>query len=258
MKTIKIPLSVAGIDNAIREINRYQSWLKAKTSVLLDRLAQEGLSVASANFAKAAYDGTNDVSVSVEQRRAGVRAVVAVGASVLFIEFGTGVTYPDNHPEAAEQGMRRGEYGAGHGKQPSWGYYGEPGTNGVVHTKKDGKEVVITQGNPANMSMYETVKHLEGILARTGKGGISMIDVESQIYTPIAVALRETFPGIDVSGEYVKAPSAFPHVSIVEQDNYPTLEHLSTSDKEQFATLMYEVNVYSNNRPVRKANAGTS
>ena len=111
MKTIKIPLSVAGIDNAIREINRYQSWLKAKTSVLLDRLAQEGLSVASANFAKAAYDGTNDVSVSVEQRGAGVRAVVAVGASVLFIEFGTGVTYPDNHPEAAEHGMRRGEYG---------------------------------------------------------------------------------------------------------------------------------------------------
>ena len=26
------------------------------------------------------------------------------------------------------------------------------------------QEVVITQGNPANMSMYETVKHLEGIL----------------------------------------------------------------------------------------------
>lgn len=79
-----------------------------------------------------------------------------------------------------------------------------------------------------------------------------MIDVESQIYTPIAVALREAFPGIDVSGEYVKAPSTFPHVSIVEQDNYPTLEHLSTSDKEQFATLMYEVNVYSNKSTSKK------
>ena len=101
MKTIKVPLSVAGIDNAIREIDRYKSWLKARTSVLLDRLAQEGLSVASANFAKAAYDGTNDVSVSVEQREQSVRAVVAVGASVLFIEFGTGVVYPDNHPDAA-------------------------------------------------------------------------------------------------------------------------------------------------------------
>ena len=166
MKTIKIPLSVAGIDNAIREINRYQSWLKAKTSVLLDRLAQEGLSVASANFAKAAYDGTNDVSVSVEQRRAGVRAVVAVGASVLFIEFGTGVTYPDNHPEAAEHGMSRGEYGAGHGKQQTWGYYGEAGTNGVEFTKPNGNTVVLTHGNPANMSMYETVKHLEGVLPR--------------------------------------------------------------------------------------------
>lgn len=80
-----------------------------------------------------------------------------------------------------------------------------------------------------------------------------MIDVENQIYTPIAEALREAFPGIDTSGEYVKAPSAFPHVSIVEQDNYPTLEHLSTSDKELFATLMYEVNVYSNKSTSKKS-----
>lgn len=166
MKTIKVPLSVAGIDNAIRELDRYQNWLRTRTNLLLDRLAQEGFSVASANFAKAVYDGTNDVSVSVEQRGEGARAIVAVGASVLFIEFGTGVVYPDNHPEAAEHGMRRGEYGAGHGKQPSWGYYGEPGTNGIEYTKKSGNTVVLTHGNPANMSMYETVKYLEGILPR--------------------------------------------------------------------------------------------
>ena len=80
-----------------------------------------------------------------------------------------------------------------------------------------------------------------------------MIDVENQIYTPIAEALREAFPGIDTSGEYVKAPSAFPHVSIVEQDNYLTLTHLSTSDSEEFATIMYEVNVYSNKSSGKKA-----
>ena len=34
-----------------------------------------------------------------------------------------------------------------------------------------------------------------------------MIDIENQIYTPIAAALREKFPGISVSGEYVIAPS---------------------------------------------------
>ena len=164
MKTVKVPLSQRGIDTLLREIERYTVWLKERSQVLLDRLAQAGYEVASARFAKAAYDGTNDASVSLETRSEGVRAVVAVGASVLFIEFGTGVTYPDNHPQAAELGMKRGEYGQGHGKQSSWGYYGDPGTNGVVKMKKDGSTVVITHGNPANMPMYETVKELEAML----------------------------------------------------------------------------------------------
>lgn len=164
MKTVKVPLSQRGIDTLLREIESYTVWLKERSQVLLDRLTQAGFEVASARFAKAAYDGTNDASVSLETRSEGVRAVVAVGASVLFIEFGTGVTYPDNHPQAAELGMKRGEYGQGHGKQSSWGYYGDPGTNGVVKMKKDGSTVVITHGNPANMPMYETVKELEAML----------------------------------------------------------------------------------------------
>ena len=164
MKTVKVPLSQRGIDTLLREIESYTVWLKERSKVLLDRLAQAGFEVASTRFAKAVYDGTNDASVSLETRSEGVRAVVAVGASVLFIEFGTGVTYPDNHPQAAELGMKRGEYGQGHGKQSSWGYYGDPGTNGVVKMKKDGSTVVITHGNPANMPMYETVKELEAML----------------------------------------------------------------------------------------------
>lgn len=164
MKTVKVPLSQRGINTLLREIESYTVWLKERSQVLLDRLAQAGFEIASARFAKAAYDGTNDASVSMETRSEGVRAVVAVGASVLFVEFGTGVTYPDNHPQAAELGMKRGEYGKGHGKQSSWGYYGDPGTNGVVKMKKDGSTVVITHGNPANMPMYETVKELEAML----------------------------------------------------------------------------------------------
>lgn len=163
-RKVKIPLTVKGIEQAIKAVEDYKIWLKERSQVLLDRLAQAGFEVASARFAKAAYDGTNDASVSLETRSDGVRAVVAVGASVLFIEFGTGVTYSDNHPQAAELGMKRGEYGQGHGKQSSWGYYGDPGTNGVVKTKKDGSTVVITHGNPANMPMYETVKELEAML----------------------------------------------------------------------------------------------
>ena len=158
---INVPLSGRGIDRLIREIENWKNRLQERIEVFLDRVAQEGMEIASAKFSQAVYDGTNDVSVTVEPRGNNVRAVVATGGATLFIEFGTGVTYPDDHPEAGELGMKRGEYGQGHGKQQSWGYYGEPGTNGVLKKKKNGRFVVITRGNPANMPMYETVKELQ-------------------------------------------------------------------------------------------------
>ena len=107
MKTIQVPLSVSGIRKLLKELSSYEVWLKERTGIFIDRLAEEGLSIASAKFSQAVYDGTNDVSVSVEQREGNAKAIVAIGASVLFIEFGTGVTYPDNHPEAHELGMTK-------------------------------------------------------------------------------------------------------------------------------------------------------
>ena len=41
------------------------------------------------------------------------------------------------------------------GKRHSWYYYGDPGTNGVLgKVTKDGKQAVMTHGNPAAMPMY--------------------------------------------------------------------------------------------------------
>ena len=122
MKKVAITLSGRDIDHLIREVEDWKNWLLDRTTIFLGRLAQEGMEIASAKFEQAVYDGTNDVSVTVEPRGNNVRAVVATGRATLFIEFGTGVTYPDNHPEAGELGMKRGEYGQGHGKQQSWGY----------------------------------------------------------------------------------------------------------------------------------------
>lgn len=79
-----------------------------------------------------------------------------------------------------------------------------------------------------------------------------MIDIEKLIYTPIAEALRKRFKGISVSGEYVNAPPKFPYVSIVEQDNYMSVNRLDSSESEKFATLMYEVNVYSDKAGSKK------
>ena len=80
-----------------------------------------------------------------------------------------------------------------------------------------------------------------------------MIDIERQVYTPIAAALREQFSGITVSGEYVNAPSKFPYASIIEQDNYTTSGHMDSGDEERFATVMYEVNVYSDKAGSKKS-----
>ena len=168
-QTINVPLSGRGIERLIRETENRKNRLQERTAVFLERLVAVGVGIASACFDDAAYDGTNDVVVSAEYRGENARAIVAVGKAVLFIEFGTGVTYPDNHPEAEELGMKRGEYGQGHGKQHSWGYYGEPGTNGVRKEKKNGGFVVITHGNPANMPMYETVKELQDRLTEIAK-----------------------------------------------------------------------------------------
>ena len=79
-----------------------------------------------------------------------------------------------------------------------------------------------------------------------------MIDIESAVFTPVAKALRDAFPGISVSSTYVHAPKSFPHVSLVEQDNYPTGERLDNGPEETFATVMYEVNVYSDKATGKK------
>lgn len=82
-----------------------------------------------------------------------------------------------------------------------------------------------------------------------------MIDLESPLFTEIAGALRSTYPGITVYGEYVPAPAGFPSVSIVEMDNSTFLPTWSNRATEQYALVMYEVNVYSNLTRGKKAQA---
>lgn len=161
-RVIKVKLTSAGIDQAIKELEDYKKWLVTKTKEFLQALADEGAEIANAKFGQAVYDGTNDVKCSVEERGEFKVAVVAIGGATLFIEFGTGVKYPDNHPEAGKHGMVRGEYGYRLGRlEKGWRYTGDPGSHGEVITEGKHAGEVHTYGNPANMSMYQTVRELE-------------------------------------------------------------------------------------------------
>lgn len=169
-KTIRIALNPNSIDRAIRELESYRSALERKLSTLIQRLADIGFTVASAGYQNAIYDGTNDVSVAIEDGGALKKAVVAVGSAVLFIEFGTGVFYADNYPGEKPAGIsERGGYGKGRGKQNTWGYYGDPGTNGVEITKPNGKTVVLTHGNPSNPVMYNSTLAMKQAIAEIAK-----------------------------------------------------------------------------------------
>ena len=81
-----------------------------------------------------------------------------------------------------------------------------------------------------------------------------MINVENDIYTAVATALRAEFPGIFVSGEYVTTPAAFPAVTLIESDNYVDTT-MSTVRIEDCAVVMYSLSVYSNKTVCRKEEA---
>ena len=75
------------------------------------------------------------------------------------------------------------------------------------------------------------------------------------MFTALATAIRAEQPNCFITGEYIPAPAKFPHVSIVESDNYMSVGRLDSSPEEKYATVMYEVNVYTNDTTGKKAKA---
>lgn len=80
-----------------------------------------------------------------------------------------------------------------------------------------------------------------------------MIDIEYELFNMVAEAAREEFPGVYISGEYVKSPPSFPAVSLVEMNNSVREAYISTDNVENYAEVMYELNVYSNKTSGKKS-----
>ena len=80
-----------------------------------------------------------------------------------------------------------------------------------------------------------------------------MIDVENEIFNTIAKVVRKAYPSAFVSGEYIRTPSKFPFVSIIEMSNTAYDKTQSSGGLENHASLMYEVNVYSNKTSGKKS-----
>lgn len=80
-----------------------------------------------------------------------------------------------------------------------------------------------------------------------------MIDMETEIFNEVSAKVRDQYPDIFMTGEYVKTPSSFPCVSLVEVDNATFRNTQTTESKENHVAVMYELNVYSNRTKGKKA-----
>ena len=80
-----------------------------------------------------------------------------------------------------------------------------------------------------------------------------MIDIENEVFNRVAKRVRKQFPNIFMAGEYVKAPSSFPAVFLMEMDNTPLESTVDSGSNENHVNVMYEVNVYSNKTTGKKS-----
>lgn len=80
-----------------------------------------------------------------------------------------------------------------------------------------------------------------------------MIDCENEIFNAVAKAVRASNPSVSISGEYIRTPSKFPFVSLIEMSNTAYDRTQSSGSLENHASVMYEVNVYSNKKSGKKS-----
>jgi hypothetical protein len=137
------PYDPKSIDKAIKQIEQYKKDFLAKEAIFVKRLAEIGVSVARAGFSTADYDGINDVQVTMEH--SGNKATVkAYGETVGFIEFGTGVKFPEwDNSSMQYTPPVHGTYGKGQGANPHGWYF----------STSEGAKARHTYGNPPAEAM---------------------------------------------------------------------------------------------------------
>lgn len=203
------------VNQAIKACRQLLGSARRKAGSIVEEVADRIAKEARANFLKAQYDGVNDVVVSFEKgnmasyvpyhgsessfegqyaltsegkhtrnpNAMAQRIVRFSGASLYFIEFGTGVHYNpsgSNHEwlhaygtigrtfkDIYPIGQYRGEDGKvkGNGNRQTWYFNQTKGETGhIVKYKKDGTPVIATHGNPPNRCIFNAVQSVKGQL----------------------------------------------------------------------------------------------
>lgn len=82
-----------------------------------------------------------------------------------------------------------------------------------------------------------------------------MNDFMNEIFTAVAVPVREAHPGVIVSGEYTRKPSSFPAVTLDEIENVIVDRLEDSSNEEMYSGLTYRLQTFSNKTRGKKGEA---
>lgn len=82
-----------------------------------------------------------------------------------------------------------------------------------------------------------------------------MNDFMNEIFTAVAVPVREAHPGVAFTGEYTRKPSSFPAATLDEIENIMVDRLDDSSGEEQFSGLTYRIQTFSNKQNGKKAEA---
>lgn len=156
-KRFKADLSISGIRQLQRDVEKYQNSIEYKARLLVQTLAEMGVEIARVRVSDldAIFTGELIQSIHAEYKGSAhggaIFCVVADSDHAVFVEFGTGIVgarnpYPGNLPMVYAQGktirqLADGRYG--------WFYKGDNG------------QWYFTEGMPSRPFMYQTSLELQ-------------------------------------------------------------------------------------------------
>lgn len=168
--TIKGDLSVSGLKQLQKELDKYKNDVIYKTQLLAEKLAERGVEIARVKIAdyNAIFTGELIQSIHKEYKESGKYGatfiVVTDSKHAAFVEFGTGqygmdVPYPYPLPEGVSWDYAVGKTIRQNPKTGRY-YWFYPGKDGKWH---------YTEGMPARPYMYETSIELMQVVSQVAK-----------------------------------------------------------------------------------------
>ncbi len=155
---MKISVSLGNIDEAIRRIEEYEKSLPDKCRKLIQRLTDEGVSIARAKIVSMGAFEDGELLESMQgllYKEGNKGMIVADCKHAAFVEFGTGVVGKGKqHPDIPVP----------------WTYdSNEHGEDGWYYYDKEQGRYRFTKGMPSRPFMYETAAELRNKLTEYAK-----------------------------------------------------------------------------------------